>query len=70
MRSVPPGEDAVEKLFRRLGELVWPETRVECKRSVQNPVQAELIPQRDLAKMLSARQLTRAEVVELADTPS
>jgi Phage integrase family len=70
MRYVHPREDAVEKLFRRLGELVRPETRVECKGSVQNPVQLELPSETDLAKMLSAWQLQRAEVVELADTPS
>jgi integrase len=42
MRYVHPREDAVEKLFARLGNLPRPETRVECKRSVQNPVQSEL----------------------------
>jgi hypothetical protein len=70
MRYVHPREHAVEKLFRRLGELVRPEIRVECKGSVQNQVQSELLPERDLAKILSAWQLPRAEVVELADTPS
>ena len=70
MRYVHPREDAVEKLFARLGKLPRPETRVECKRSVQNPVQSELPSEADLAKILSAWQLQRAEVVELADTPS
>ena len=70
MRYVHPREDAVEKLFRRLGELPRPETRVECKRSLQNPVQSELLSDADLGKILSAWQLQRAEVVELADTPS
>ena len=70
MRYVHPREDAVEKLFARLGNLPRPETRVECKRSVQNPVQSELPSDTDLAKILSAWQLQRAEVVELADTPS
>ena len=70
MRNVHPREDAVEKRFRRLGELVRPEIRVECKRSAQIPVRAKLLPERDLAKILSAWQLSRAEVVELADTPS
>src|SRR5438105_13281581 len=70
MRYVHPREDAVEKLFARLGNLPRPETRVECKRSVQNPVQSELHSDADLAKLLSAWQLQRAEVVELADTPS
>ena len=70
MRYVHPREDAVEKLFARLGKLPRPETRVECKRSVQNPVQSELPSDTDLAKLLSAWQLQSAEVVELADTPS
>jgi hypothetical protein len=38
MRCVQPCEDAVEKLFVRWGNLPRPETRVECKRSMQNPV--------------------------------
>ena len=70
MRYVRPREDAVEKLFARLGNLPRPETRVECKRSVQNPVQLGLPSDADFAKLLSTRQLQRAEVVELADTPS
>ena len=70
MRYVHPREDAVEKLFARLGNLPRPETRVECKRSVQNPVQSGLPSDADLGKILSAWQLQRAEVVELADTPS
>jgi len=70
MRYVHPREDAVEKLFVRLGNLPRPETRVECKRSVQNPVQSELPSDADPAKVLSTWQLQRAEVVELADTPS
>ncbi len=70
MRYVHPREDAVEKLFVWLGNLPRPETRVECKRSVQNPVQLDMPSDADLAKILSAWQLQRAEVVELADTPS
>ena len=70
MRYVHPREDAVEKLFVRLGNLPRPETRVECKRSVQNPVQLDTSSDADLAKILSTWQLQRAEVVELADTPS
>jgi hypothetical protein len=70
MRYVHPPEDVVQKLFRRLGELARPETRVECKRSVQNPVQSGLPAKDEVAKILSAWQLPRAEVVELADTPS
>jgi hypothetical protein len=70
MRYVHPREDAVEKLFARLGNLPRPESRVECQRSVQNAVQSERISAADLAKILSACSLQCAEVVELADTPS
>ena len=70
MRYVHPREEAVEKLFVRLGNLERPEGRVECKRSVQNPVQLEMPSDADLAKLLSTCNLRAAEVVELADTPS
>ena len=70
MRYVHPREDAVEKLFRRLGDLSRPETRVGCKRSAQNPVQSRMPSDADPAKLLTAWQLQCAEVVELADTPS
>ena len=49
----------------RLGNLPQPETRVECKRSEQNPVQLDTPSDADLAKMLSTSQLQPAEVVEL-----
>ena len=68
MRYVRPREEAVEKLFLRLGNLERPEGRVECKRSVQNSVQSQMLS--DAAKLLSACNLHPAEVVELADTPS
>jgi hypothetical protein len=67
---VHPREEAVEKLFVRLGNLERPEGRVECKRSVQNPVQSERPSGVDLAKLLNVGNLQAAEVVELADTPS
>jgi hypothetical protein len=70
MRYAHPREEAVEKLFVRLGNLERPEGRVECKRSVQNPVQSEMPSDTDLAKLLSTCNLQAAEVVELADTPS
>jgi integrase len=70
MRYVHPREEAVEKLFVRLGNLERPEGRVECKRSVQNPVQSERPSDTDLSKLLIASNLMPAEVVELADTPS
>src|SRR5438445_770364 len=70
MRYVHPRDEAVEKLFVRLGNLERPEGRVECKRSVQNPVQLEMPSDADLAKLLSTCNLRAAEVVELADTPS
>ena len=53
MRYVHPREEAVEKLFVRLGNLERPEGRVECKRSVQNPVPSDA----DLAKLLSTCNL-------------
>ncbi len=70
MRYVNPREEAVEKLFMRLGNLERPEGRVECKRSVQNPVQSKMPSDTDFAKLLSTCKLQAAEVVELADTPS
>ena len=70
MRYVHSREDAAEKLFVQLGNLPRPESRVECKRSVQNPVQLDTSSDTDLAKILSTWQLRRAEVVKLADTPS
>ena len=70
MRYVHSREDAAEKLFVQLGNLPRPESRVECKRSVQNPVQFGMPSQDELAKALSASNLQSAEVVELADTPS
>ncbi len=68
MRYVHPREDA-EKLFARLG-MPRPEARVECQRSVQNPVQSEIPSDTDLDKLLITSNLIPAEVVELADTPS
>jgi integrase len=70
MRYVHPQEDAVERLFARLGNLPRPEALVECKQSVQNRVQSESPSDLDLAKLMSVWQLMPAEVVELADTPS
>ena len=70
MRYVHPREEAVEKLFVRLGDLERPEGRVECKGSVQNPVQWDGPSDADMAKLLNAGNLHTAEVVELADTPS
>jgi hypothetical protein len=65
-----PREEAVQKLFARLGNLERPESRVECKRLGAKSVESELPSEADLAKLLIAWQLQRAEVVELADTPS
>ena len=80
MRYVHPQEQAVQKLFVRLGGLERPERLVrsvqhpvqcvESKRSVQNPVQW-LAPSEAIdPKVLINSGLQRAEVVELADTPS
>ena len=70
MRYVHPREEAVEKLFVRLGNLERAERGVECKGSVQNPVQSEIPSPTDFAKLLNTCNLQSAEVVELADTPS
>jgi integrase len=70
MRYVHPREEAVEKLFVRLGNLERPEGRVECIGSVQNPVQLDGPSADVLAKLLKTGFLYPAEVVELADTPS
>ncbi len=42
MRYVHPGEAAAHKLFVRLADLQRPEERIECTKSVQNPVQLEM----------------------------
>jgi hypothetical protein len=70
MRYVHPREEAVEKLFVRLGNLERPEGRVECTRSVQNPVQWKTSPDVNIGNSLIGCNLQPAEVVELADTPS
>jgi hypothetical protein len=70
LRYLHPRDDAVESGLPERGNLPRRVTRVECKRSVQNPVQSETPSVADLAKLVSAWQLQRAEVVELADTPS
>jgi hypothetical protein len=54
MRYVHPREEAVEKLFVRLGDMERPEGCVECKGSVQNPVQWDGPSDADIAKLLSA----------------
>ena len=68
MRYVHPREETVRKLFVRLGGL----ERVSpaCAGSVQNQVQLNSAPAQDCAKSLLHSGLQRAEVVELADTPS
>jgi hypothetical protein len=70
MRYVHPREEAVEKLFVRLGNRERTEGRVECKGSVQNPVQLDETSADFLATLLKTGCLYPAEVVELADTPS
>ena len=59
MRYVHPREEAIEKLFVRLGNLERPEGRVECKRSVQNPVQSEMPSDADLAKLHTVYKLRK-----------
>jgi hypothetical protein len=70
MRYVHPREDAVQKLFVRLGDLARPEGGVDCKGSVQNPVQWDESSEAIVANLLKQNILQPAEVVELADTPS
>jgi hypothetical protein len=70
MRYVHPQEDAVERLFARLGNLQRPEALVGCRESVQNQVQPRVPSDSELAELMNAWQLQYAEVVELADTPS
>ena len=68
MRYVHPREEAVRKLFVRLGGLGRPEA--ECVGSVQNRAQSETVFSAGNAKSFAISSLQRAEVVELADTPS
>jgi Phage integrase family len=68
MRYVHPREEAVRKLFVRLGGLGRPEG--EYLGSVQNRVQSETALSTNNANSLIIGRLQRAEVVELADTPS
>lgn len=68
MRYVHPREETVRKLFVRLGGLE--RLSPACAGSVQNQVQLNSAPAQDCAKSLLHSGLQRAEVVELADTPS
>jgi integrase len=68
MRYVHPREEAVRKLFVRLGGLDRAEA--EYAGSVQNRVQSETAFSGSNVKSLKIGSLQRAEVVELADTPS
>jgi len=68
MRYVHPRETAVRKLFVRLSELERP--GVGNAGSVQYPVQLGAAISPNDANALNLSSLQRAEVVELADTPS
>src|SRR5215472_13569430 len=68
MRYVHPQEETVRKLFRRLGGLERPSGWNAG--SVQRSVQSHTIVPEHSAKSLVPSSLQRAEVVELADTPS
>src|SRR5260370_3555155 len=70
MRYVHPREEAAEEMFLRLGDLEASHGRCEFQRPVPNPVQSEKPSGTDFAKLLSTCNLSPAEVVELADTPS
>ena len=68
MRYVHPQEETVRKLFERLGGLERP--LGGGPGSVQNRVQSDSPFREHSAKSLVPSSLPRAEVVELADTPS
>ena len=68
MRYVHPRQETVRKLFVRLGELERPIAGYSG--SVQDRVQWDLPFPEHSAKSLMSNRLQRAEVVELADTPS
>jgi site-specific recombinase XerD len=68
MRYVHPREETVRKLFVRLGGLERPIAGYAG--SVQNRVQLNTVFPEHSAKSLLPSSLQRAEVVELADTPS
>ena len=68
MRYVHPREETVRKLFQRLGGLE--QARGGEAGSVQPPVQPDSLLPEHRAKSFIKGMLQRAEVVELADTPS
>src|SRR5215472_10206267 len=68
MRYVHPQEETVRKLFVRLGGLEHPSARNAG--SVKRLVQSDTTLAEHSAKSLIPGSLQRAEVVELADTPS
>src|SRR4029077_2059701 len=86
LRYVHPRAEAVEKLFVRLGDLERPENiqssetlvqesvqhpvQLGCEKPVQNRVQWMEPSEQVISKLLKTSSLYRAEVVELADTPS
>jgi hypothetical protein len=51
LRYVHPLEEAVAKLFDRLGNWERPVSCIECKRSVQNPVHLEMPSDAGLVKL-------------------
>jgi len=70
MRYVHPREEAVRKLFVRLGGLERPEAGVDWQGWVQNPVQWKTPSGENVGNSLIPCTFQPAEVVELADTPS
>ncbi|PYX55250.1 MAG: hypothetical protein DMG76_18730 [Acidobacteria bacterium] len=67
MRYVHPQEEAVRKLFVRLGGLERPAPEVDPVGVLQNRVQWEIPSSTNDPTLLNT---SNAEVVELADTPS
>ncbi len=70
MPYVHPREEAVRKLFVRLGGLAMPEAGVNLQGWVQNPVQWKTPSGENVGNSVIPCNLQPAEVVELADTPS
>jgi integrase len=70
MRYVHPQEEAVRKLFVRLGGLERPEPELDLVGVLQNRVQWKMPSSQNDPNILNTSKLHSAEVVELADTPS
>jgi integrase len=70
MRYVHPQQEAVQKLFVRLGGLERPQAELDSVGVLQNRVQWKIPSSQNDPNVLNKSKLYSAEVVELADTPS